>query len=98
MSDLFNNRENITSSEFAYGDLTCKLTVVNNSVLIIDHNNKNVATIGTADIENGTLDIIIPQYVSTELLNIIGETVYPDVNTLEDNIVRIKSINVTELV
>ena len=96
--DFGNPLKNITSSEFAYGDLTCKLTVVNNSVLIIDHNNKNIATIGTADIENGTLDIIIPQYVSTELLNIIGETVYPDVNTLEDNIVRIKSINVTELV
>lgn len=88
----------MTSSEFAYGNLTCKLKNQDGRVLIIDNNDKVIANIGTINLEKGTLDIILPQYVSTEILNIIAEPIYPDVNTLEDNIVRIKTINVLEAI
>ena len=69
---------------------------IDNKVIIIDDKNNIIVNIGTIDLQKGSIDIIIPQYVSAEILNIIADPVYPDIDTLEDNIIRIKSINVME--
>lgn len=91
-----NQIKSITSSTFSYGNLICTLKNIDNKVIIIDDKNNSIANIGTIDLQKGAIDIIIPQYVSAEILNIIADPVYPDVDTLEDNIIRIKSINVME--
>lgn len=95
--DFGNAIRNMTSSLFTYGNLQCKLKNVENKVYIIDGDDNTIANIGTCNLENGTFDIIIPQYVSAELINIIVEPIYVDINTLEDNIVRIKTITVAEV-
>lgn len=97
--DFGNPLRGITSSSFAYGNLTCVIEYRNNNMVVVNtENNESIASIGSADLSKGTIDIIIPQYVSTEILNIIAEPLYPDINTLEDNIVRIKSMTITEAV
>lgn len=90
--------KSIISNEFPYGNQTCTIVNDNNVVNIINSKNEFIAKIGSIDLLTGDIDINIPQYVSIESLNLIADPVYPDINTLEDNIVRIKTINVSELV
>lgn len=94
-----NQIKSITSDTFTYGSLTVKLISDNSyNVWIYDVTNSvNVINIGSYVPFTGVLTITIPQYVSAENINIQATPVYPDVSTVEYNIVRIKTITATEV-
>ena len=94
-----NQIKSIESETFTYGSLNVYFK--NTSEGVINLYNKDtmsiITTVGEVNLLTGFVSIIIPTYVSIRSLNIIAEPLYPDVTTVEDNIVRIKTINAVEL-
>lgn len=88
----------ITTNTFLYGTVNVYYKSFDNDIYIVNSNDNNkISKIGTIDKSNGKIIINIPQYTNTETINIIADPFYPDVNTLENNIVRIKTITAEEL-
>ena len=94
-----NTVKSVSSQKFIYGNLECILKNEEQSVYIINNiDNTRVAKIGSADLDKGKVEILIPEFLRLESLDVICEPVYPDVETTEFNIVRIKTIKAEELV
>lgn len=95
-----NTIKNVYSSEFTYGKYTCIFqgnTDGTVSIINTADNSVLVANGGTVNYTTGEVDINIPTFAVVDMLYIFSTPVYPDIETLEDNIVRIKSV-VAELV
>lgn len=95
-----NTIKNITSSDFEYGNITCRFasTQDGNIEIINVLDNSKVVNGGVVDFEKGVVEINIPTFAKIGTLYISASPVYPDVETLEDNIVRIKKIVAEEIV
>lgn len=91
--------KSITSSIFKYGTINAILTSDSSGNVFIYNNDTNtqIVNIGTINLVTGVCVINLPQYVSTSILDVIATPVYPDVNTQEDNIVRIKTTTAIEV-
>lgn len=88
----------IESDQFDYGQIKAYIKNVDKSIYIYNAlDNKPISLIGTIDLITGEVDINIPQYVYAETINIIATPVYTDIDTLEDNIVRIKTVKAEEI-
>lgn len=93
-----NQIRSIESNEFDYGKIKAKIKNIDSQLAIFNtKDNSRVALCGTINLLTGELDVIIPQYVSAELIQLIANPVYTDIYTLEDNIVRIKSVKAEEV-
>ena len=97
--DFGNQLKGVESNIFVYGNLNVffKNTLDGMINLYNSVDMKIISTVGNIDFEKGLVSIIIPTYVSVRSINIIADPLYPDVSTVEDNIVRIKTINAIEL-
>ena len=94
-----NTVKSVSSQKFIYGNLECILKNEDQTVYIINNiDNTRVAKIGSVDLDKGKVEILIPEFLRLESLDVICEPVYPDVETTEFNIVRIKTIKAEELV
>lgn len=97
--DFGNTIKNVSSPKFMYGNLECVLKNEEGNVFIVNNiNNKQVVKIGTTNLDKGKVEILIPEFLKLESLDVICEPVYPDVETTEFNIVRIKTVKAEELV
>lgn len=93
-----NQLRSIESNHFDYGQIKAYIKNVNNTLYIYNAlDNNMIAVVGSVDLLTGEVDINIPQYVSAEIINLIASPVYTDINTLEDNIVRIKTVKAEEI-
>lgn len=90
-----NTIKNLYSSEFTYGNLNCKLQATPDGIINIVNVADNTIVVlngGTVDYTSGKVVINIPTYAKSDMLYVIASPVYPDIETLEDNIVRIKKV------
>lgn len=93
-----NQIRSLESNEFDYGKVKAKIKNVDSQLVIFNtKDDSRIAVCGTINLLTGELDVIIPQYVSAELIQLIASPVYTDIDTLEDNIVRIKSVKAEEV-
>lgn len=93
-----NQLRSIESNHFDYGQIKAYIKNVNNVLYIYNAlDNNMIAVVGSVDLLTGEVDINIPQYVSAEIINLIASPVYTDIDTLEDNIVRIKTVKAEEI-
>lgn len=93
-----NQLRSIESNHFDYGQIKAYIKNVNNTLYIYNALDNNMITVvGSVDLLTGEVDINIPQYVSAEIINLIASPVYTDIDTLEDNIVRIKTVKAEEI-
>lgn len=94
-----NTIKSVSSSVFKYGNLDCVIQNKGTDIYILNSLNLNeVAKIGSVALESGKMNLNIPEFLRLEYVDIICEPVYPDVETTEDNIVRIKTIKAEEIV
>lgn len=94
-----NTIKNVYSNKFKYGNLDCIIKNVDSNLYIYRQDtNLEVVKVGTVNLLNGKLEITIPEFLRTDSIEILCDPVYPDVNTTEDNIVRIKSVKAEEIV
>lgn len=93
-----NQLRSIESNHFDYGQIKAYIKNVNNTLYIYNAlDNNMIAVVGSVDLLTGEVDINIPQYVSAEIINLVASPVYTDIDTLEDNIVRIKTVKAEEI-
>lgn len=94
-----NQIKSVESETFSYGNLNVYFKNTNDGTINLYNKDTMsiITTVGEVNLTSGLVSIIIPTYVSIKSLNIIADPLYPDVSTVEDNIVRIKTINAVEL-
>lgn len=95
-----NTLKDIKTNNFQYGNRTCYFqSDVNGNVTIFDVNdNSKITNGGTINLKTGEVKLVIPTFAKIDSLVITATPVYPDIETLEDNIVRIKRVVADEVV
>lgn len=94
-----NTIKSVSSNKFKYGNLECILKNVGDNIYIYRYDTEvEVAKIGSVNLLSGKMEIIIPEFLRIESIDILCQPVYPDVDTTEDNIVRIKTVQAEEIV
>lgn len=94
-----NTIKDLISSTFNYGNKTCmyKSDAFGNLNLIDSVSKEKIANGGIIDLQLGKVELLIPTFAKIDTLVITATPVYPDIETLEDNIVRIKSVVAEEI-
>lgn len=88
----------VKSNVFQYGKLNVLIYNKDSDMYIYDiDNNIDIAKIGTLDIESGKIKITVPDMLKIESIIFTAEPAYTDIQTDENNIVRIKSIESMEV-
>lgn len=95
-----NTIKDVTTNVFTYGNKNClyKSGLDGKLDLVESETNIKIANGGTVNLVSGKIEIIIPTFAKIESLVITATPVYPDIETLEDNIVRIKKVIAEEIV
>ncbi len=94
-----NQIKDVKSNTFEYGTIQCMFKNDGSNINLYNvEGDVFITTIGTVDLFTGLLSVNFPNYTKAESVNVIATPLYSDVNTIEDNIVRIKTINVEPLI
>ena len=92
-----NTLKSVKSSVFDYGEIKSYFKNMDSAINLYNDKDEFIVKIGTVDLVSGLVTINIPTYVKAESIAIIATPLYSDVNTIEDNIVRIKTITTEEI-
>lgn len=95
-----NTLKNVITNTFEYGNKICFFqSDVDGNIIIVDANDfSHIAKGGLLDMKTGKLQLVVPTFAKIDSLVITATPVYPDIETLEDNIVRIKKVMAEEVV
>lgn len=95
-----NTIKDITTNVFTYGNKKCfyRSNLDGKLEIIESETNIKIANGGVVDLASGKIEVVIPTFAKIENLVITATPVYPDIETLEDNIVRIKKVIAEEIV
>lgn len=94
-----NTLKDITTNTFQYGNKVCYFqSDIDGNVDILDANdNTKIANGGSLNLKTGKVQLMVPTFARIDTLVITATPVYPDIETLEDNIVRIKKVVAEEV-